>query len=70
MTMNEQREEQPGVVLLTVSEACATLRISRWSLYRLIQGQRLESILIGRRRLVPADAVARFVTELRAGELT
>ncbi|AGB22130.1 DNA-binding protein, excisionase family [Mycobacterium sp. JS623] len=50
--------------LLTVPEACAQLRISRWSFYRLIQQQRLTTVTIGRRRLVPQAELERFVSIL------
>lgn len=38
--------------LLTVDEAAAYLRISKWSLYQLIHQRRLKTIKIGNRRLV------------------
>ncbi|GAA5158255.1 hypothetical protein GCM10023321_37800 [Pseudonocardia eucalypti] len=47
--------------LLTIDEACRHLRISRWLLYRLIQQRKLTTVQIGRRRLIPADAIARFI---------
>jgi excisionase family DNA binding protein len=50
--------------LLTVPEACAQLRISRWSLYRLMQQRRLNTVTIGRRRLIPQAEVDRFVVSL------
>ena len=50
--------------LLTVPEACTRLRISRWSLYRLIQQQRLTTVTIGRRRLVSHAELERFVSTL------
>lgn len=52
--------------LLTVTEACEALRISRWSLYQLINTQRLKTVRIDRRRLIaPADLDA-FVADIRA----
>ena len=53
--------EQP---LLTVPEACAQLRISRWSLYRLIRQNRLRTVKIGSRRLVPSAALEELVEGL------
>lgn len=47
----------PLGLVLTVPEACEALRISKWSLYRLIQMGKLASITIGRRRLIPVAAV-------------
>lgn len=52
--------------LLTVTEAADQLRISRWSLYQLINRQQIATITIGRRRLVPATEIERFVGSLAA----
>lgn len=54
-----------GTTMFTMAEACKELRISRWSLYRLINDGKLESVKIGRRRLIPADALADFVKKIR-----
>ncbi len=55
-----------GPLLLTVPEACDALKISRWSLYQLINKRRLKTVRIDRRRLiVPADLTA-LIEELRA----
>jgi excisionase family DNA binding protein len=53
-------------MLLTVSEACDRLRISRWMLYRLIQRRQLETIKIGSRRLVPVAGITALVEQLVA----
>jgi excisionase family DNA binding protein len=50
--------------LLTVPEAAARLRISKWMLYNLIRSRRLRTIKIGDRRLVPVSAVHDFLTAL------
>ncbi|WP_083335730.1 helix-turn-helix domain-containing protein [Mycobacteroides saopaulense] len=50
--------------LLTVPEACGRLRISRWSFYQLIHRRQIETLTIGRRRLVPATEIDRFVRDL------
>lgn len=55
-------------LLLTVPEACAALRISRWSFYRLVQQRRLRTVRIGNRRLVPAAALAELIAELSQQE--
>ncbi len=54
--------------LLTVPEACASLRISRWTFYRLIQRRQLETVKIGSARRVPVAAIRKFVDELRRQE--
>lgn len=48
-------------ILLTVDEAADKLRISRWTLNRLVQERQLASVTIGTRRLIPLDDIDRFV---------
>jgi excisionase family DNA binding protein len=50
--------------LLTVPEAAARLRISKWMLYNLIRSRRLRTIKIGDRRLVPVAALRSFLAAL------
>ena len=50
--------------LLTIDEAAERLRVSRWTIYNLIRSNRLHTIRIGRRRLVPATAVSDFLDQL------
>jgi excisionase family DNA binding protein len=50
--------------LLTVREAYLRLRISKWKLYDLIRSRKLVTIQIGRRRLVPVDAVRVYIQQL------
>ena len=52
-------------VLLTLEEARAVLRISKWSLYKLINCNRLTPIRIGTRRLIAADDLRALLDELR-----
>lgn len=54
-----------GEDLLTVTEAARRLRIGRTTLYPYLMSGELESVRIGTRRFVPADAIAEFVAELR-----
>ncbi|PZS39681.1 MAG: helix-turn-helix domain-containing protein [Pseudonocardiales bacterium] len=56
------------VTLLTIDEAAAQLRVSRWSVYNLIRSGQLHTIKIGRRRLVPLDALTECLEQLK--ELT
>lgn len=56
---------QDTPTLLTIQEASEVLRISRWKLYGLINDRKIDTVKIGRRRLVPADALAKLVEELR-----
>jgi excisionase family DNA binding protein len=48
--------------------AAEALGISRSSLYLLIQNGELETVTVGRRRLVPADAITDYVDRLRQVE--
>jgi excisionase family DNA binding protein len=56
--------DRAGKVMLSVPEVCAQLGISRWMLYRLIREEKIKSVKIGSRRLVPVSAVAAFIQEL------
>jgi excisionase family DNA binding protein len=44
--------------LLTINEVAELLRISRWSVYRLIWSGQLDTLTIGRRRLIRPAAYA------------
>lgn len=61
---------QPAVEpdLLTVTEACARLQISRWTFYRLVQTRQLRTVKIGSTRRVPTTAISQFIAELSARE--
>ncbi len=59
----------PGAIL-TVDEACERLRISKWTLYKLIHEQRLTTFKLGARRLVPEAALWAVVNRLSAEEAT
>ncbi len=45
------------VTLFTIDEAAARLRVSRWTVYKLIRSNQLRTIKIGRRQLVPPAAL-------------
>jgi excisionase family DNA binding protein len=51
--------------LMTIDEARDKLRISRWSIYRLINDRRLKTIQIGSRRLIAPKDLDDFMQELR-----
>jgi len=53
------------LMLLTIDEAAASLRVSRWSLYNLIRSGQLRTIKIGRRRLVPMNALTECLERLK-----
>ena len=48
--------------LLAISEAARRLSISRTALYGELQAGRLRSVKVGRRRLIPADALAELAS--------
>jgi excisionase family DNA binding protein len=51
-------------VLYRVDEAALALRLSRSVLYELIRSGRLRTVKVGRRRLVPVDALVECVARL------
>jgi excisionase family DNA binding protein len=53
------------VTLFTIDEAAAQLRVSRWTVYNLIRSGQLRTIKIGRRRLVPIDALSECLEQLK-----
>jgi excisionase family DNA binding protein len=53
------------ITLFTIDEAAAQLRVSRWSIYKLIRSGQLRTIKIGRRRLVPIDALNECLERLK-----
>lgn len=56
--------------LLTVAEACASLRVSKWTLYQLIRSRQLETVRIRRRRLIPLAAIHDLVSRLSDEAIT
>lgn len=50
--------------LLTVAEACAELRVSKWTLYQYIHARQLASIKLRSRRLIPRSAIRALVEKL------
>jgi len=65
--MSARRQESPEGHLLTVQEAADWLRVSRWSVYSLIHSNQLQTIKIGRRRLVSLDALRQCVEASQRG---
>jgi excisionase family DNA binding protein len=54
--------------LLSIDEAADALGIGRSRLYEEIGAGRLRSVTVGRRRLVPASAIAAYIEALADGE--
>lgn len=53
-------------IVLTVEQAAESLAIGRTLMYELVGSGAVESVRIGRLRRIPTDAVAEYVTRLRA----
>jgi excisionase family DNA binding protein len=65
--MTVRSRELPADHLFTVQEAADWLRVSRWSVYSLINANQLRTIKIGRRRLVSREALNECVAQLAKG---
>ncbi|MCX4742792.1 excisionase family DNA-binding protein [Streptomyces antibioticus] len=66
--INDTRGDAGTPELLTVREAYKRLRISKWKLYDLIRSNLLGSVQIGRRRLIPIEAIRSYVQQLQQRE--
>ena len=60
--MQNDHEELPRV--LTVEEAGEILRVSRSMVYELIRQQKIPSIKLGRRRLIPKEELLETITKM------
>ena len=59
-----ERQRMSTHVLLSIPEACDRLQLGRTTVYDLIRSGELASVSIGRRRLIPADALTNYVSRL------
>lgn len=59
-----------GQRLMTIDEVRDRLRVSRWSVYQLINNRQLKTITIGTRRLVAPEDFEALVRGLRHEETT
>lgn len=59
---NSDRNAAPE--LLSVREACATLGICKTTFFKLVNERRLQTVKLGRRTLVRAGEIERFVQSL------
>ena len=55
----------PQPIVLTVEQAAECLGIGRTLMYSLVTSGAVESVTIGRLRRIPADALTRYVNNLR-----
>lgn len=68
--VDETRGSQIGLSpLVTVEEAATLLRIGRTTAYELVMRGKIQSVKLGRRRLVVRDGLDRYVSELLALQL-
>jgi len=54
--------------LLDINEACEALRISRWSMYQLINQRSIKTVRVRGRHLIAPQDLDDFVDRLRAEE--
>ena len=66
----DRREHHSGLsVLLTVEEAAELLRLGRTTTFELVMRGDIQSVKIGRRRLVVREGLDRYVAELLESQL-
>lgn len=58
-------EATRGKLLLRINEASELLSLSRTNLYKLLISGELESIKVGRSRLIPTDSLEDFIRRYR-----
>lgn len=56
--------EQSQAELLSIPDAAARMGVGRTTVYAELASGRLRSIRVGRRRLIPADAIQEYVKEV------
>ena len=64
-TSQPNAEVPDGKLLVRINDAAERLSLSRTNLYKLLTNGELESIKIGRSRLIPTDALESFVNRYR-----
>ena len=62
----QEENEGPGLSprLLSITQAYQILGLSRTSLYSLLASDRIRSVTVGRRRLVPREAIDEYIAGL------
>lgn len=58
-----KHSEHAGRAALSVAEACKQIGIGKTTLYKLIRKKRIESMKVGKRRLISLKAVERFIEQ-------
>ena len=68
MTNTNQGATRNAPKLLSINEACQALRISRWSIYQLINQRRIKTVRVLGRHLIAPQDLDDFVAHLRDEE--
>jgi excisionase family DNA binding protein len=63
---NQEDNMSGDTLLCSTEEAAQLLGIGRSQLFELLARSELESVKIGRRRLIPRDAIRAYVEQLRS----
>ncbi|MFG1188615.1 helix-turn-helix domain-containing protein [Xanthobacter flavus] len=66
--MNRDGTAAVPPLLMSIPDAAKVLGIGRSSFYKLLEGQKIESILVGGRRMIPEAAIREYVAGLRAAQ--
>jgi excisionase family DNA binding protein len=66
MTTTARTKQSEPRLMLTVEQAAEALGIGRTTMFALIKSGEIESVLIGRLRRVPADAIDAYFAHLAA----
>ena len=66
--MGQKSSSKDESDMLSVNEVAVKLRISRWTVHRLLREGRLGSVKIGSRRLVPRRSLEEFEKHLENGK--
>lgn len=64
--MTDTTETNVVPMVYTINETCEQLRLSRYTVYELINTGQLQSIKVGHRRLVAHADLVHFIEERRA----
>lgn len=62
--MDDNQNASVEHIVLTVEQAAKRLNIGRTLMYALVSNGEVESVLIGRLRRIPLDALTRYVARL------
>ena len=68
MTKTNQPAPTEPARLLDINEACEALRISRWSMYQLINQRSIKTVRVRGRHLIAPQDLDDFIDRLRAEE--